>query len=887
MTPASRKTATIKGKQQKIPAQTLHQLFEEQVKKNPHAIAIEDSGTGALTYTQLNEKSDYLAKILVQMGIGPESFVGISVNRSLDMAIGLLGILKAGGAYVPLDPNYPRDRLDFIVQDTSMPLILAQQDTLKSLTIPDTVTVILLDDNLSIHGHCTSETIAAPQATATPHNPAYVLYTSGSTGKPKGVVVEHQNVANYAMAAIESYGITACDRIMQFFSLNFDGSVEELFPPWLAGSTVILRTEEISSSIDLFLDFIRTRQISMVSLPTAYWHEWVHAMEKTSHDIPPCLKTVIVGGEAVSNAAYQDWKKQTWDQIKWFNSYGPTECTVVATIFSPEAQENVDKIPIGIPIANTEIHVVDTNLNPVARGESGELLIGGAGVARGYLNREDLTSKAFIKNPFGPGRLYRTGDRVTLTPDGQLLFEGRMDDQIKISGFRIEPGEIEAILETHPMVSAALVTGRRDMGSQNLLVAYITMIQPYPTKAKLRAFLQERVPAHMVPSAFQILETFPLTPNGKVDRQALPDPLFQAPLTGNEFQSPVSIMEHTLVDIWEKVLDLQRIGVTDSFFDLGGNSLLAVRLCTEMEARIQQKGLLPRLFKYPTVRRFAESLENALPMDTTPSSLISIQSGQNTHPLFFVHVLGHGLRFCRPLIHCLGSDLTVYGLSVHFVGNPLSVRNSVEKLASIYIQDMQRIQPKGPYQLAGVSFGGMVAYEMTRQLKSKGESVHVLALLDTVAPDAIQEGNLGKRLLIHWAHLRDQGMGYIVEKFKWRYRRYQRYLQIIQYRLMTLYLKFYKITGLPLTKTLTDIAARNDNRDADKGYNLRAMDQDILLFKSMERTLGVSAELDPKLGWTPFVKGELRVYEVPSSHLGMLEEPHVKVLADQLRPHLL
>jgi aspartate racemase len=393
--------------------------------------------------------------MLVQMGIGPEIFVGICVNRSLDMAIGLLGILKAGGAYVPLDPTYPRDRLDFIVQDTRMPLILAQQNTLKSLNIPDTVSVILLDDNLSIQGHHThTEIITTPQAVAGPHNAAYVLYTSGSTGKPKGVVVEHQNVVNYAMVAIETYGITASERIMQFFSLNFDGSVEELFPPWFAGGTVILRTEEVSSSIDVCLDFIWTRQISMVCLPTAYWHEWVHAMGKNSNDLPSCLKTVLVGGEAASSAAYRNWKKQARDRVKWFNGYGPTERTVVTTVFSPGDQEIVDKMPIGIPIANTEIHVVDSNLNPMAMGESGELLIGGAGVARGYLNRGDLTQKAFIKNPFGSGRLYRTGDRVTLTPGGQLFFEGRMDDQIKISGFRIEPGEIEAVLEPHVKVLA-------------------------------------------------------------------------------------------------------------------------------------------------------------------------------------------------------------------------------------------------------------------------------------------------------------------------------------------------------------------------------------------------------------------------------------------------
>ncbi|MDD3276119.1 MAG: amino acid adenylation domain-containing protein, partial [Kiritimatiellales bacterium] len=425
----------------------IHQLFEAQAQKTPHAIAVE-SADEKLTYAELNVRADALAARLQELGVQPDKPVGLFVNRSPEMCIGILGILKAGGAYVPLDPDYPADRLEFIMSDTAMTLVVTVS-ALSERMEPSGRAAVCID---RIKGD------ARPAVMAEHSNLAYVFYTSGSTGKPKGVMVEHRNVVNHCLASIQTYGIHERDRVLQFFSMNFDGSVEELFPSWACGGTVVLRSEELSSSTSEFEHFIETRKISVVDLPTAYWHEWVRNLRA----VPKTLRAVIIGGEKVSAELCRVWLQKGGGAVRLFNTYGPTECTVVATVHELTGAVT-GEVPIGLPIAGTALYVADARQQLVAIGMPGELLIGGEGVARGYLNRHDLTREKFIQNPWGDGKLYRTGDLVCRQPGGQIGFMGRVDNQVKIRGFRIEPGEIAAVLEQHSAIAQAVVVAREDL----------------------------------------------------------------------------------------------------------------------------------------------------------------------------------------------------------------------------------------------------------------------------------------------------------------------------------------------------------------------------------------------------------------------------------------
>ena len=505
----------------------IHQLFEAQAEGTPDAVAVEFESQ-QLTYRELNSRANQLAHYLRSLGVGPDVLVGLCVERSLDMVVGLLGILKAGGGYVPRDPAYPQERLAFMLQDAQVPLLVTQQHLVQNL--PDHgARVVQLDRDWQIIAR---ERKDNPSSEVNPENLAYVIYTSGSTGKPKGVLIQHQGLVNYCVAAIKKYGLQSSDRILQFSSLSFDIAVEELFPSWGSGASVILRSEAmLSSNLDL-LQIIQQQQLTVLSLPTAYWHQWVNALVLVNQPLPETLRILIVGGEKVSPTTLSAWGQLVGaERIRWFNTYVSTEATVVATVYEPEAllapQEVTSDLPIGRPIANTEIYLLNAELQPVPIGVPGELYIGGDGLARAYLNRPELTSERFILNPFSNkkgDRLYKTGDLGRYLPDGNIQFLGRLDDQVKIRGFRIELGEIEAVLRQHPSVDETVVMIREDVPGNKRLVAYVVVnASPAPSMEKLlHHFLKQQLPEYMVPSALVLLSALPLTPNGKIDRRAAP-----------------------------------------------------------------------------------------------------------------------------------------------------------------------------------------------------------------------------------------------------------------------------------------------------------------------------------------------------------------------------
>ncbi|MGB6162395.1 MAG: amino acid adenylation domain-containing protein [Pseudonocardiaceae bacterium] len=582
----------------------LPELFQTQVVATPQAVAVV-FGEVTLSYAQLNAAANRLAHWLIGLGVGPEQIVGLALPRSPDLVIAILAVLKAGAGYLPLDPDYPAERLAFMIRDARPVLLLTSAQTTTS--VPDEGApprwVIDDPDTVAVVGGYpdTDPTDTERTAPVISQHPAYVIYTSGSTGRPKGVLVCHAGVPNLAAAQIERFSMDARSRVLQFASPSFDASVAELWGALLSGAALILApTAELLPGTPL-IALLAEQRVTHVTLPPS-----VLAVLPAQDGVAPAV-TVVVAGEACPADLVASWSPNR----RMINAYGPTETTVCATISEPLSTTTRTPVPIGRPITNTRVYVLDSALQPVPRGVAGELYIAGAGLARGYLRQAGLTAQRFVANPFGPpgDRMYRTGDLARWRVNGDLEFAGRIDDQIKIRGFRIEPAEIETVLAAHPDVTHAAVIARQDQPDDKRLVAYVvpatdTAFQP----DLLRDYLRERLPGYMVPAAVVVLEGLPLTANGKLDRGALPAPEFGS---GGAGQGPRTPQEQLLAELFAEVLGLAGVGVNVGFFDLGGNSLLAIRLIARIRATLGVELGLRALFEAPTVAGVAAALHDA------------------------------------------------------------------------------------------------------------------------------------------------------------------------------------------------------------------------------------------------------------------------------------
>ncbi|MEO5680212.1 MAG: amino acid adenylation domain-containing protein [Acidimicrobiales bacterium] len=580
-----------------------HQLIEDQVRRTPDAPAVVGGGA-SLTYAELDARAEDLAGRLRRLGVGPEVLVGICLLPSPDLAVALLGVLKAGGACVPLDPTYPPERLAFLVGDAGLTTVITSEAHAGRLPSSGMAMIGLADD-----GPPAEAAVALSPAAVGPENVAYVIYTSGSTGRPKGVLLTHRGLVNHHRAAIDLYGLGPGDRVVQFCSIGFDASIEEMFPTWAAGATVVFRPDDVPILGRHWLGWLRSQRITVLNLPTGYWHEWVRDLDRLGEVVPEAIRLVIVGGEKARGAAHRTWQLVGGDRPRWVNAYGPTESTCMSTVYeAPPGPTGWDDPPIGRPLPNTVVRVVDEQGADVPDGATGELLIGGAGLARGYLGRPKLTAERFIQGAAGQGRLYRTGDLVRLLPSGDLDYVGRIDDQVKIRGFRVECGEVEAVLAQHPSVAEAVVVVREDRPGARRLIGYVVARRGAAAPgADLRRFLADRLPEHMVPSAFTTLGSFPLSTNGKVDRAALPEPEPALPALDRRPAPATTPIEEKVAAIWARVLGLEGIGVgvDDDFFALGGHSLLASQVIAHIREELGTQTPLRAIFEAPTVAGLA------------------------------------------------------------------------------------------------------------------------------------------------------------------------------------------------------------------------------------------------------------------------------------------
>jgi amino acid adenylation domain-containing protein len=760
-----------------------------------------------------------------------------------------------------------------------------------------------------------------------------VIYTSGSTGQPKGAMVTQRGLVNFAIALADAINLQPGRRFLQFASFSFDASALQVFPTLISGATLVLHQDPTRLSNQELLDFCTREQVTILDLPASFWQQWVEDLAARNQYLPTSVAVCMTGGERLTRERLHTWQRLAERPVLFFSSYGPTEATITTTLFSTTSDQidhlTEPDVPLGSKLPNTQIYLLDQQLRPVPIGVAGEVYIGGAGVARGYLGRPDLTAERFIPNPFletnderrqtagdrdsddrsfvrRPSafvRLYRTGDLARFQEDGAIIFLGRIDDQVKLRGFRVELGEVEAALRTHPAVRETVVLVREDIADDKRLVAYVVLtnderrttndaepdssivLGPSSFIAELRAFLKERLPEHMLPAAVIVLDAMPLGPNGKIDRQALPAPDWAEVWPRRALLAPRDALELQLTQIWEEVLKVHPIGVTDNFFDLGGHSLSAVGLLARIQKQLKQDLPLSVLFAGPTVEQLAGLLRGQ--RAAAPASpLVRIQPLGARPPLFLIHPAGGNVLCFFKLAQQLGLDQPCYGLQSPGLEAGQTPLHAIDAMAAHYIDALRTVQPHGPYLLGGWSMGGIVAFEMAQQLSAHGHTVALLALLDTGAPQphSAAPAPNDARLLV-------DVIGQ--EQLPLPFSEFQQLDLDAQLKIVLTCLRQAQLlppgASLDQARRLMDVF--KTNVAALASYLPQPYAGPITLFKTdaplaAEPSAEPSAETasdDPSMGWQQLSDQPVAIYNVPGTHETLIFEPHVQVLAAQLR----
>ena len=875
-----------------IAALNVAQCIQAQAQRTPNRIAV-SSSESAHNYAELESRSNQLARLLRSRGAGRGAMVGLCVARSSDMLVALLAILKSGAAYVPLDPSFPSDRLTHMVEDAELNLLVTHSTLTETRSWAGTNAVRVDTDAALIDAQSDAPLAPDAERDARPQDPAYVIYTSGSTGKPKGVMVPHAAVLNFLGSMARTPGLGSTDRLLAVTTLSFDMSVLELLLPLSVGAQVIMASGEETKDGPALRSLIESSGATAIQATPSTWHMLLDAGWQGSKDIK-----ALIGGEPLPQKLARQLLKRSGEL---WNVYGPTETTVWSTCWKVEHPER--GIFIGRPIDNTQVHILDDRRQLVPIGVPGEICIGGHGVTLGYLKRPELTADRFVDDPFSsvPGaKLYRTGDRGRWRHDGLLEHLGRLDFQVKVRGFRIELGEIEANLLTHPEVARTVVIVREDRPGDVRLVAYIVPNAAMPSTGELREHLRKNLPDYMLPQHYVPLERMPLLPNGKINRHALLPPSEATAAHTEAFEAPSTDTERAIAEVWQELLGISEVSVNYNFFDLGGHSLLAMRLVAKIEKRLACKLPLTALMAAPTVRELAAFVQ----APQTRDSVVLIRAGGPKPPLFFVHDgFGETLLY-RTLAHHLRGDRAVYGLQPYAANGYPMLHTRIGEMAAHHVAKIRQIQRRGPYHLSGLCTGGVIAFEIARQLQQQGESIGMVALLEAAEVNAPSKvaGAVNKRLKKFTSGFKnEQSLPLLSFLLRSVARVGKKIAGFLTYELRTFYVNQSVIFRAWLLRRFLDrraappqflqnLSAGQILYFAQRDYALdKPLQGQISLFRATQGTGDLADEPsieqyhDPLFGWAPHVTGEILAFDVPGGHSSMLQEPNVPVLAEQMQ----
>ncbi|MFL0660621.1 amino acid adenylation domain-containing protein [Cylindrospermopsis raciborskii UAM/DH-MRr] len=865
----------------------LHQLFELQVEKTPNNVAVVFKNQ-SLTYFQLNQRANQLAHYLQSRGVRPDVLVGICMERSLEMVIGLLGILKAGGAYVPMDSNYPRERLDFMLVDAGISLLLTQENQVTTLDILPPHQIICLDKEWQV---IAQEDTHNPSTNLVVENLAYLIYTSGSTGQPKGVMISHSAICNHMLWMQKTFSFGEREKVLQKTPFSFDASVWEFYAPLLTGGQLIIAEKDGHKDVSYLLKLICEQQVTVLQMVPSLLQMFLEYGEiENCHS----LTHIFCGGEALPVAMVENLLSKL--NVNFHNLYGPTEACIDATFLSFTKENNhyikQNMLPIGRPIANTQTYVLDAHLQPVPIGVPGELYIGGMGLARGYCQLPQLTRDKFIAHPFSDNpdsRLYKTGDLVRYLPDGNIEFIGRIDHQVKIRGFRIELGEIEAVLTQHPNVLNAVVVISGDSSATNSLIAYcLSTEKQFTSSGVLRDFLKEKLPDYMIPNSFIVLDHLTMTPNGKIDRKLLAGLNINRNFDAHQHVSPRTLLEYKLVEIWEEILQVSPISVTENFFDLGGHSLLAIRLIAAIEQKLKCNLPVVSLFREGTIEKIALLLDQDHQKASNHSDiLIPLQTQGDLLPLFLVHQAGgYGLSYsvlAEKLAVGMGKKLPIYAIQSPGLDGKQSPLESIEEMANTYIHTIREIQPHGPYLLGGHSLGGLIAFAMASQLEAMGEQIERVLIIDTHPPMPTDETI---------ASLEDNAgiICFMVEQIALFFNKnvtinYQTISSLDQDSQLDYVAQTLEQHNLIPPNSGNSLIARlikvyKANLRASLVYQPPVNRSNITLF--ITPSLAAKFPNDPTVGWQKLTTQKVQVCRVMGEHQTMLKEPEVENLVTEI-----
>ncbi|RAM48430.1 MAG: non-ribosomal peptide synthetase [Hapalosiphonaceae cyanobacterium JJU2] len=862
---------------------SLNQLFEQQVKRTPDSLAL-ISQSEQLTYRQLNHQVNQLAHYLQKQGVTQETLVAICLERDLDMVVGILAILKAGGAYIPLDPSYPVERLKFMLSDSQVSLIISNSLFVNKFghmtNDKEQMTVILLDNDWEIIKQESSEN---PINISKPDHLAYIIYTSGSTGTPKGVLGTHRGTVNGLHWLWNTYPFNPGEICCQKTAISFVDSVWEIFAPLLQGiPTVIIKNETLLDP-QLFIETLVkhkvTRIILVPSLLRLLLDNYSHLTKKLLQ-----LKIWITSGETLSIKLVETFRKLL-PFAKLINFYGSSEVSANATYYDTSLlPEQANSVPIGCPIDNTQIYVLNRNLQPTPVGVIGELYIGGDGLARGYLDRPELTQEIFIDNPFIPEtKLYKTGDFVRYLKDGNLEYLGRRDEQVKIRGFRVELAEIVTVITQHPDIQESVVITEKHEQEDQILIAYI-VTEKQNIAAQLLPYLQQKLPHYMLPSAFVVLDAFPLTPNGKIDKRALPTDKLIRSNTNENIIAPRNFTELSLVKLWENLLNTNSIGVKDNFFNLGGHSFLAVRLMAQIQDRFGHHLTLSTFFENPTIEKLAAIVSQPF-RESSNSPLVEINSSGSKIPFFCIHGAGGGINHYINLSKRLGENYPFYALE-HNSNQEEPEIITVEETANYYLQEIRKVQPKGPYLLGGHCYGGVLAFEMAQQLQREGETVDLLIIIDAILSETRIESTKDDdaKFLLRMAESikTDSNIDFSLCFEELRDLSLNEQLDLINQKMNFIF------TDTEIKDFIRYYKLFKAHVQAMRNYTPIVYEQSITLFRAKEEIIHdfESSEFytdDPLLGWGKCSSQPIQVMEIPGDHFSIFIEPHIQKLARNLR----